>query len=274
MQNAQFGPTMLGNDFKLYNHVLLGINSVMDYSISSVLNKFEDAGKISFEGVLLDQLREIATEPQIVNAAEQDYSEAELLLKKAELEGYFADKNLKFNLCRNCSTEPAYLRDQSALFDLFFVGSEVLKKENRQLLKFIYELNCPVLIIPREFIVPEHILFVFDGTPESVVGMKKFIQLFSDKLIDTTVTCLMVNDSVKNERGFNEKVIVKYLLSNFIDVGIVTTTCHALDKEIRRLSSQYQGTMILSGLIGMRTFISRKLCNLIVSNNIPVFFSH
>jgi len=56
---------------------------------------------------------------------------------------------------------------------------------------------CPVLLIPHSFIVPEEIVFTYDGSKASVFAIKQFTSLFSTAISWKKVKLLLVNDFVQ-----------------------------------------------------------------------------
>ncbi len=270
MQNAPFGPTSLGNDFKLNNTILIGIGRETDFSVSPFLAQFSDLSNVSFEAVIIENIN-LLNELPVGDDSDSASSNKESLSRVDHYVKEFKAHDLNISVCPPNVNDPGYLRDRSILYDLFCVGEEVLKEENSLLFDYFYELKCPVLIVPNGENSPDHILFLFDGTPESVLGVKKFIKMFSGKIINSTVTAMILNDHVAS--GFNEKIIVDFLLANFIDVGVVFTTSHGLDRDLRRIVKQYPKSILLSGLTGAKSIVSQNVCNLISTDNIPVFFS-
>lgn len=272
MHSAPFGHTSLSNDFKLNNSILIGITKETSFSIENFLNQFGDAKNINFEAILIDSVKPLNTisETDFESELFQVEPDQELDEKLNDISTIFSDNELKFDVCSPEKNDPDYLKDRSILYDLFCVGEEMLADENRIMFDLLCSMKCPIMVIPNGFVSPEHMLFLFDGTPESILGVKKFIKMFSDNIRDTTVTAMILNDFVN--KGFNEKIIVDFLLSNFIDVGVVFTTENDLERDTNRLIKNYPHSIILSGLRGAKSVVSQNVCKLICKDDIPLYF--
>ena len=269
MQDAQSGHILLSNDFKLQNSVLLGIYEDFKLSMTSFLEIFEEPGNITFDATVLDlsvtdeSTLELTTNWEGVKKDGKMFKNFEH--EKRAYERYGATLQL---LKQDVNSNDSILV-RSALYDVFCTEKAILAQNNCA--EMLYNFNCPVLLVSEKVEYIEHLFFVFDGTAGSILALKKFIKLFSKRISDAKLTALLINDE-SQEYVTNEKIVVDFCLANFIDVGIILSTPENVASDLKRVTNPQKNYFVISGLAGIKSIISKNVCNL-SSNSIPIFFS-
>lgn len=130
---------------------------------------------------------------------------------------------------------------------------------------------CPVMLIPHSFIVPEEVVFTFDGSRASVFAIKQFTSLFSPAISWKKVKFLLVNDFVQAP-AMEEWVAAHYPQAESVFLEGGTTT-----QLIEDLLPNDQSIVVMGAY--SRTAFSRlmkksnadPLINILLS---PVFIAH
>lgn len=269
MQNARSGHILLSNDFKLQHSVLLGIFKGFSLSVKSFLDMFEDPSKITFDATILGSHSPDHNSLELAVNLEGVLVNSDQLEKYEKAKKYFERRGAKFNLIKPIKSNQDSLLARSTLYDVFCTEKAILSSNVAP--STLFDFNCPVLLLSERIEQIEHLYFIFDGTPGSVIGLKKFIKLFSQQISNAKLTTLLIND-FSDDEVFNEKIIIDFLLANFIDVGVVLTTKKNVDSDLDRLINTSENPFVITGLAGAKSIISKNVCNL-NSNTTPLFFS-
>jgi hypothetical protein len=164
---------------------------------------------------------------------------------------------------------------------------EVLVKESRfadlilvsadfpYLREALHDAECPVMVVPENFSVPEHLFMAYDGGRESLYAIKQFCYLFPG-LTDLPTEILYVRDDVTDNipdlASLQEFSRLKFNSMSFSKLHFPAREYFATwisEKKHVLLASGSYGRSAVSYL-GKRSFVE----DIIHARQLPVFIAH
>ena len=164
--------------------------------------------------------------------------------------------------------------------DLLIVSSELFYENvdkdqpNEYLRKTLHQSECPVLVVPENFDVPESIVLAYDGKASSVYAVKQFTYLFPS-LSDTEALLVYAGDDKAEIPHFSE---ISELAARHFD----NLTIQQLEKEpnvhFSDWISQRKNSLLVTGAYGRgelsSLFKKSFITDVIKAHRVPVFISH
>jgi len=159
---------------------------------------------------------------------------------------------------------------ESRFADLILVGTEF-----PYLREALHDAECPVLVVPENFSVPEHLFMAYDGSRESLYAIKQFSYLFPG-MTDLPTEILYVHDDVTDNipdlASLQEFSRLKFNSMSFSKLHFPAREYFATwisEKQHVLLVSGSYGRSAVSYL-GKRSFVE----NVIRGHGVPVFIAH
>lgn len=142
----------------------------------------------------------------------KDY-EAELILERKA-----AKQNVEFEWISE-TMDHERLSGFSVVFDLLILELEAFKQcEVKVLDEMLSVINCPVLLLPRDWEV-ENLVIFHDGSVDSVKMVKNFLNIFNPDLRNIPLSVLISQPTAKYDVE-TEKIFIDYLKLFFKDLGV------------------------------------------------------
>lgn len=136
--------------------------------------------------------------------------------------------------------------------------------------------ECSVLLVPNYFRVPERIVFLYDGTPQSVFAIKHFTYLLGRLKLPIQV---LSDVSYKEEKELPKRpLFLEWLQHHYNRFDYKVLQGKAEEEIVDELKSELKHCIVVMGAYG-RGFISRvihsSLADIVVKKlNLPIFVSH
>jgi hypothetical protein len=139
----------------------------------------------------------------------------------------------------------------------------------------LHDAECPVMVVPENFSVPEHLFMAYDGGRESLYAIKQFCYLFPG-LTDLPTEILYVRDDVTDNipdlASLQEFSRLKFNSMSFSKLHFPAREYFATwisEKKHVLLASGSYGRSAVSYL-GKRSFVE----DIIHARQLPVFIAH
>ena len=194
----------------------------------------------------------------------------------------FCDKNdIEFRI-HNTATDNVVteIRKESRYADLMVLGSQVFyrnlgkERQHEYLLHVLHQAECPVMLIPDEYVAPETVVITFDGSASSVYALRQFPFYFPELTEKKAIMVHAANTSEKiPDWDYAEELIARHY------PGI---TIHPLVAQPTKYFDSWlmdnKNPIVVTGAYS-RSFISELLKKsfvdeVIEDHKIPVFVAH
>jgi nucleotide-binding universal stress UspA family protein len=173
------------------------------------------------------------------------------------------------------------LKKETRFADLLVLGSESfyanfgVTEPNDSLKDAIHRAECPLLIVPENFRMPECNILTYDGTDSSVYALKQFACLFSAWSNNET---MLVHVRKGGESTIPDEEYIQELASrHFPDLTIVKLPSDAR-KYFNTWVEQQKPSIVVSGAFGRSGFsqLFKKsfISEVIRDHKMPVFIAH
>lgn len=171
------------------------------------------------------------------------------------------------------------LKKETRFADLLVLGGEkfyddpVSSKGNEHLKDTLHASECPVIVIPGNFIFPEEVILAYDGSNSSVYAIKQFAYLFPFLTTKHTILAYSSDDGAELP---DKKNITELVSKHYPNLSIQT-----IDKDQQKFTTwikSNKSALLVSGSFG-RSAISLVLkdsfvVSIIKDQQIPVFIAH
>lgn len=244
-------------------------------------------------GVFLENLetQEIITPRQIEGKV---YAEASIstALPENELKRTACEKAIQQfrEGCASRETEAAIHRDRSApleelteesrFADLIIVPSDMALEDGKAAKAFAEETaakaECPVLIAPARFYVPEEIIFAYDGRESSMAAIKHFTYLFPE--LSNKPVYVVQTRKAGNYLSYQYK-LKEWMILHYKDVTLLPLTGDGNEEDmLSRYILDRENALLVIGAFG-RSKLSRmlkpsKAHQVLQWLSVPVFTAH
>ena len=173
------------------------------------------------------------------------------------------------------------LKKESRFADVLVISGELFYKRfidsdhYDYLRELLHISECPVVVLPEEYVFPENNILAYDGSEEAVYALKQFAYLFPELAVNKT---LLVYAQEKNQKSFPSKnYIVELAARHFKDL-----TFYRLDANPAKYFSTWikneKGALLISGSFGRSAFsqIFKKsfAADILREHKVPVFIAH
>ncbi|MES1223637.1 MAG: hypothetical protein ABUT20_49535 [Bacteroidota bacterium] len=136
-----------------------------------------------------------------------------------------------------------------------------------------YPVECPVIVVPENFVFPKNNILLYDGTERSVYAIKQFAYLFPELAGNRTLLVYISGDEKIPDQVNIEELAARH----FHDLTIMKVEIDP-GKYFTTWLSERKSGILISGSFGRSAF-SRMLKKSFISNAIkehtlPVFIAH
>lgn len=209
--------------------------------------------------------------------------EDEIIAKNgARLEDYCRTYAIKLSIHKEKLDFAIPLIQKEARFsDLMVLSSQHFfdnidtRQPNTYMKEVLHRAECPVLLLPETFDLPENIILAYDGTPSSVYAIKQFAYLFPE--FSGTPTTLVYLSGSQGDPLPDQREIEELASNHFTDLHLVKLQIDPGDSFSGWMSKRGKAWLVagaygrseMSQLFG-KSFIS----GLIRDHRVPVFVAH
>ena len=173
------------------------------------------------------------------------------------------------------------LKKESRFADLMILGSESfyqhigINEPNSYLKDAVHDAECPVLIVPEHFELPEKNILAYDGTESSVYAIKQFAYLFPD-FTDNKTVLLYAKDN--DEIAFPDEQNIEELVSrHFTNLTLFKMSIDP-KKYFALWIGEKKNSILVSGAYSRSSFsmMFKKsfVSDVIRDHKIPVFIAN
>lgn len=173
------------------------------------------------------------------------------------------------------------IRQETRFADLLVLSSQHFfeninpQQPNAYMKEILHTTECPVMLLPEEFDLPDNIVLAYDGSPSSVYAIKQFIYLFPE-LLNRPATLVYLSEKAADKFP-DEALITELVGQHFRELHLLRlkTTAHDFFKtwipsrETPWLVTGSYGRSDIS-LLFSKSFIAE----MIRDHRIPVFMAH
>lgn len=172
------------------------------------------------------------------------------------------------------------LKKETRFADLLIMGSESFYstmgtgQPNDYLKEALHSTECPVLVVPENFIFPESNIIAFDGGASSVYAIKQFAYIFPE-LCGARTLLVYARD---NEEPFPEEKSIRELVArHFPRLETLTLNINPKKYFVTWLS-EHKSAILVSGAFGRsalsQMFRKSFVSDVIRDHKLPVFIAH
>ncbi len=172
------------------------------------------------------------------------------------------------------------LQTETRFADLMILSSELFydnigsKQPNDYLKKVLHQSECPVLLVPESYKMPEKLILAYDGEEDSVFAIKQFTYLFP-KLFNWETKLVTLEEEAETlpHQELIEELAAKHFSNLTLEV-VTTETRTTFPSWI----SEQEGSILVAGAYGRSElsslFKKSFLSEVIEEHKIPVFIAH
>jgi nucleotide-binding universal stress UspA family protein len=219
--------------------------------------------------------------------------EAQVTLSPLETEENLIIRNMRYfeNRCLHAGLEFRSHRDtdmfalqelqtETRFADLLILSGELFyenigkEQPNDYLKKILRQTECPILLVPEDYTLPNKVVLAYDGKPDSVFAIKQFTYLFPHFYHwETTLITIEDEDVPLHYQELIEELAAKHFSNLTLEV-ISSVSERSFLKSINDKSE----TMLVAGAFGRselsNLFKKSFLSEIIQQHKIPVFVAH
>jgi nucleotide-binding universal stress UspA family protein len=172
------------------------------------------------------------------------------------------------------------LLTETRFADLMILSGELfydnIKKEqpNDYLKKVLRQTECPVIIVPEQYTLPDKVMLAYDGKPDAVFAIKQFTYLLP-QLFDWETKLITVQED--SEELPHQQLIEELAIKHFSNLTIETVHSTSQNGFMDWISKE-KGYMVVAGAYGRselsHLFKKSFLAELIEEHRVPVFIAH
>jgi len=172
----------------------------------------------------------------------------------------------------------AELVRETRFADCLVISSELFyenidrEQPNEYLKRTLHESECPVLLVPENFMEPRSILLSYDGKASSVFAIKQFAYLFGE--------CCSLGALLFHAEGADipEKERIRELAARHYEPLSIEQLNSDDARELKHWLTQNHHTILVSGAFGRSEVSSlfRKsfITDIIRAHKVPIFVAH
>lgn len=252
------------------------------FEFASSLNKKE---KILLTGVFISQVDaknlwaySVGVPPAVVPVLEED--------TPAETQNIGLFKDLcSFNGIA-CKVHEDYygfaipeLKRETKFADVLLIGSETFYHNlgtgiNDYLMNALHGAECPVVLVPENFIFPQSNILAYDGSDSSIYAVKQFAYLFPELCDNPT---LLVYCEEANEEIPEKEYLYELASQHFSKLQIMKLGGDPR-RSFRDWISKQNNALLISGAFGRsplsQLFRKSFVSDIVKEHRLPVFIAH
>lgn len=212
-----------------------------------------------------------------------EYDDDPIAIKKNidRFEAFCTDHHIRYRIHDTIKKQVVKeLQSETRYADLLVMSSihfyenlgEMIQEE--YLTDTLHKAECPVVLLPGEFVMPQNVILAYDGSPASMFAIKQFIYLMP--FLTDVETMIVYADDKKGDIPFIDQ-IKEYAAHHFNALGY-----YKLSADPKKYFSTWlenKGpSLLVSGSFGRSAFSElfhkNFLRDVIKEHNIPVFIAH
>lgn len=212
-----------------------------------------------------------------------EYDDDPVAIKKNidRFETFCLDHHIRFRIHDTIKKKVVKeLQSETRYADLLILSSahfyenlgEMIQEE--YLTDTLHKAECPILLLPGEFEMPQNIILAYDGSASSMFAIKQFVYLMS---FFTDMETMIVYADDKDDNIPFLDLIKEYAAHHFNKLGYYKLTA-APQKYFTTWLEDKGPSLLVSGSFGRSAFSElfhkNFLRNVIKEHNIPVFIAH
>jgi len=171
------------------------------------------------------------------------------------------------------------LRRETRFADVLLIGSETFYHNlggtmNDYLMNALHKSECPVLLVPENFIFPQSNVLAYDGSDSSIYAIKQFSYLFPELCDNSTllVYCEEKNDVIPEKENMYELAT-----QHFSNLQILKLDGDPR-KHFKNWIAEKKNSILISGAFGRsalsQTFRKSFVLDIVKEHQLPVFIAH
>ncbi len=173
------------------------------------------------------------------------------------------------------------LKKESRFADLLIIGSETFyenaggKDLNEYLKNALHDVECPVIVVPEKFTLPDTNILAYDGSASSVYAIRQFACLFPELTFHNSI---LLYAKEGNDKSMPEEDNIKELVArHFSDLTLLKFDA---DPKIYFAAwlNQKKGAILVAGSFGrsgLFRFLHKSfVAEIIRQHQMPVFIAH
>ena len=192
------------------------------------------------------------------------------------------NEGMEFRIHNDSENLPlASLIKETRFADLVFISRESffsnISKEqpNEYMQELLKRTECPVIIVPDDFVAPEHITLLYDGEASSVFAMKQFAHLFPNLL--TLPASLTEITARPDEHLPDQDAVAELAARHFNDLTLNEMAMENKKQFVSWLSTEPH-TWVVMGAYGrslFSTLFKKSFADEIINRvQLPLFIAH
>jgi hypothetical protein len=164
--------------------------------------------------------------------------------------------------------------------DLLIVSSELFyeniekNQPNDYLRKTLHESECPVMLVPENFIAPFSLILAYDGKASSVFAIKQFAYLFPE-LADMDALLVTAED---DGRDMPKLEYIEELTARHFSALTIQNLSGENKHSFGNWISEKRGSLLITGAYGRgelsSLFKKSFVTDVIRQHKIPIFIAH
>ncbi|MBA2746335.1 MAG: universal stress protein [Flavisolibacter sp.] len=171
------------------------------------------------------------------------------------------------------------LKKETRFNDVLFLGGESFFSShgddmNDYIREALNQSECPILVIPEDFLFPRSIILAYDGTASSVYAIKQFAYLFPELC---NQSALLVYSDDKGEGIPDQEDIALLSSLHFPNLQLIKLDADP-EKEFKEWISEKRRSLLVTGSFGRGLFsqLFRKsfVSEILQQHLLPVFIAH
>lgn len=165
--------------------------------------------------------------------------------------------------------------------DLLIVSSELFyenidhRQPNDYLKKTLQSSECPVMLVPEQFLKPFNLIFSYDGKASSVFAIRQFSYLFpACNRMDAMLVCA----SEESDMEIPQLPLIEELMARHYESVNIEHLAGENREGLTRWVNERRGSLLVTGAFGRgelsSMFKKSFVTDLIRKHRIPIFIAH
>lgn len=181
----------------------------------------------------------------------------------------------------NKSWNPEDIRKETRFADLLVISAEKFcadinsNQPNSYMRQVLHNAECPIVLVPENFRVPERLLFAYDGRKESMFALKQFSYLFPG--MSSTETDIVYMQEDQNDHIPDLSYLEEYAGCHFDNLNFMKQHFNPR-KYFATWTAENDNIILISGAYsrtGISELLEKSFAEDVIRNHrFPVFIAH
>jgi nucleotide-binding universal stress UspA family protein len=173
------------------------------------------------------------------------------------------------------------LMDETRFADLLIVSSELFydnidqHQPNDYLKKTLQSSECPVMLVPEQFIKPFSLIFSYDGKASSVFAIRQFTYLFP---ACSRLDAILVYASEESDAEIPQLPLIEELMARHYESVSIEHLAGENREGLTKWVGERRGSLLVTGAYGRgelsSMFKKSFVTDLVRQHRIPIFIAH